>query len=242
MKIIPLLFSLFLVVVSCSKNDEPSPGPGPTPPPNEKALAPEKTYIGVLLTATDIGGFKSITDNSGITTITAILGEKTFTFRNDKPLRVGESLNLTNENNSVEISVNNFGIEPKFTFTLTDYTDIELDFYESNSVRAYSGTQTYKENEVLEESFLGTILLDNQNKEWKGIDRVTFVKDPLAGYEAGDYLDSNGTYTETETEIVLKAGTISFTLKKEEEGNKLILDQNTGSGVVTEGTYTKLNL
>ena len=139
-KIATCFLSLFMVLASCSKKDDPTP---PTPP--EKALAPAKTYVGALLTDIDFGGFKSSTATDGITTVTILLGDETYTLSNETPLRVGESLELTDGSLTANISVDDTGLKPQFEFTLTGHSTVKFDFYESesNSIRVFSGTRKY---------------------------------------------------------------------------------------------------
>ena len=247
-KITTYFLSLLLVLASCSKDDEPTPNP--TPP--EKALAPAKTYVGALLTDIDFGGFKSSTTTDGITTVTILLGDKTYTLSNETPLRVGESLELTDGSLTAKISVDDTGLKPQFEFTLTGHSTVEFDFYESesNSIRVFSGTRKYfiKAEETdgedqLFESYVSTILL-NKNGEWKSIDRVIyFDQGELFDINPGDFLEESGTYTETETgiEIAVPVPDVApYTLNKEGENLELMVTDE--FSVTTEIIYNKLAL
>ena len=270
-KIATCFLSLFMVLASCSKKDDPTP---PTPP--EKALAPAKTYVGALLTDIDFGGFKSSTATDGITTVTILLGDETYTLSNETPLRVGESLELTDGSLTANISVDDTGLKPQFEFTLTGHSTVKFDFYESesNSIRVFSGTRKYiataggvtdgdvtdgdvtdgdvtdgdvtdgdvtDGEDQLLESYVTTILL-NKNGEWKSIDRVIyFGQDELFNINPGDFIEESGTYIETETGIEIIVPE-AVPYTLNKEGENLELMVTDEFSVTTEIIYNKLAL
>jgi len=240
-KTLYLLLGLFIILISCSKSGE---GPEPDEDP-KNPLAPAKTYLGMLVTNAETGGYKLSTNSSGITMANITLGSNTFTLTNNIPLRNNETITLTDGSNSIKLGLDKFGKISTFKFTLPGHTKITHDFLElktEGAVRVFTGTQNFlrKDNNEVDETYIGSLILNNDGK-WQSIDRIDAINNTHNPNSVGDHLTSDGTYTENETTIDITAQNITLSFVK--DGNKIVLMTSSfNNEVLVNAEYSKLAL